>query len=423
MPGHKGKMLLGFEPFDITEIKGADSLYEANGIIKESEENASSLFGSATFYSAEGSSLCIRAMVYLLLQYALENGKEKLILAGRNAHKVFIYSLATVGMDVEWAESCESYLSCKISPDELDLKLCEMEKKPCAVYITSPDYLGNISDISALSAVCKKHGVLLCVDNAHGAYLKFLKNSLHPCDLGADMCCDSAHKTLPVITGGAYLHINGDKKDFFCERAKNALSLFGSTSPSYLILSSLDAANSYLENGYRQKLDSVCDKTEEIKGELEKASFTLCGDEALKICIYSKTFGYKGNELADILSKENIECEFFDPDYVVLMLSPENTNEELEKIREALLSVEKLPGISEKAPLNIRPKKAMNVREAVFSNNENISVKDALGRVLSSASVSCPPAVPVAVCGEIIDENTMRAFSYYGIDSIKVVKE
>lgn len=83
-----------------------------------------------------------------------------------------------------------------------------MKRKPAAVYITSPDYLGNLADIGGMSDVCRKYGVLLIVDNAHGAYLHFLPKPEHPLDLGAEMCCDSAHKTLPVLTGGAYLHIS-----------------------------------------------------------------------------------------------------------------------------------------------------------------------------------------------------------------------
>lgn len=194
MPGHKGESILGFEHLDITEIQGADSLFEASSIIRESEENASLLFGARTYYSTEGSSLCIRAMLYLTLLYAKKEGKAPLILAGRNAHKTFLSSVALLDLDVEWLYSDSSYLSCDINAETLDNKLSSMQIKPVAVYLTSPDYLGNMLDIKAISEVCNKHGVLLLVDNAHGAYLKFLDNSLHPIDLGATMCCDSAHR-------------------------------------------------------------------------------------------------------------------------------------------------------------------------------------------------------------------------------------
>lgn len=423
MPGHKGKKLLGFEELDITEISGADSLYEADGIIKESEDNASSLFGFPTYYSTEGSSLCIRAMVFLLLQYAKEYKKEKLILAGRNAHKTFLSALCLTDMDVEWIYSEKSYLSCEITPDILEEKLRTMPKKPVAVYVTSPDYLGRVCRIDALSEVCKRHGILLCVDNAHGAYLKFLESSMHPCDLGADMCCDSAHKTLPVLTGGAYLHTNGEYSEFFCQRAKDALSLFGSTSPSYLILQSLDAANKYIDDGYREKLNCTAQYLSSKMIAVKKHGLGNYSREPLKICLQPKAFGYTGIELAKFLLEKGIECEFSDPDNTVLMLTPENTREECDIIINALLSAERLHEMKELPPISSHLKRVMSIREAMFSKSETVKTSDAIGRVLASPNVSCPPAVPIAVCGEILDENSVDAFRYYGIEYCRVCLE
>ena len=253
MPGHKGVGTLGVESLDITEVSGADSLYEADGIIKESEDIASSLFGAHTFYSTEGSSQCIRAMLHLAKTQAWIEKKHPLVWATRNVHKTFLSAVALLDVDVEWlyGNSEESYLSCAISPRELEKLLKEAPHLPTALYLTSPDYLGNVADIASLAEVCHRYGVLLVVDCAHGAYLKFLEKSLYPTDLGADMCCSSAHKTLPVLTGGAYLHINKKADASLVDAAKDALALFGSTSPSYLILQSLDAANAYLANGCR----------------------------------------------------------------------------------------------------------------------------------------------------------------------------
>ena len=120
MPGHKGQNVLGCEPWDITEISGADELYHARGIIRESEENAAALFGSArTLYSAEGSSLCIRAMLYL----ALMQGRPPVLLAARNAHRVLTAAAALLDIDVRWLYSEEnSLLSCPVSPAALDVR-------------------------------------------------------------------------------------------------------------------------------------------------------------------------------------------------------------------------------------------------------------------------------------------------------------
>ena len=350
MPGHKGKSLLGYERNDITEISGADSLYAANGIIKESEENASALFDSgATFYSCEGSSLSVRAMCYLAKSYAISLGKkegELYALSLKNAHSSFISAAVLLDFKIKWLNGDESsYLSGKISASELEKALTCVDNLPFMVYITSPDYLGNTCDIISLSEVCKRYGVPLVVDNAHGAYLRFLENDLHPITNGATICCDSAHKTLPVLTGGGYLHVSKDAPSFFKENAKKALSLFGSSSPSYLILASLDNANLYLSDGYKKSLSSFVKKVGRLKDKLIKNGYSLIGNEPLKITIEAKKYGYLGTELYDILYKQNIACEFCDPDFLVMMLTPEHDEGELLYLERALLSISKKEAI------------------------------------------------------------------------------
>lgn len=423
MPGHKGNPLLGFESLDITEFDGADSLYEASSIIAESERNAGDLFGSHCFYSTEGSSQCIRAMLHLARLYALSQGKPLRIAAGRNAHKVFLSAAALLDWEVSWLISGEnaSYLSCPVTPGELDAFL--QKNQVAAVYVTSPDYLGNLLDIAALAEVAHRHGCLLLVDNAHGAYLKFLPRSCHPMDLGADLCCDSAHKTLPALTGAAYLHISQNAPGFFAENAKNALSLFGSTSPSYLILQSLDSVNAYLADGYEEKLKTFIAQVQDLKNTLSGHGYTLQGSEPLKITVDAKAYGYTGDELSEILLKDNIFCEFHDPDFLTMMLTPENSAQDLEKLTASLLSIPRRAPLNDLPPAFSVPETVKSVREAILSPSEKIPVEQCLGRILSSASVGCPPAIPIAVSGERLDEKSLAAFRYYGISSIWVVKD
>ena len=424
MPGHKGVSLLGVESMDLTEMEGADDLYHPEGIIKESEDNASLLFSSDTFYSCEGSSQCIRAMLYLASLYAGEKGEKLRVLAGRNVHKTFISAAALIDFEVKWLipQNAESYLACKIEASELEEVLGSMKILPHVLYLTDPDYLGNKVDIKSISEVCKKFGVLLMLDNAHGAYLKFLENSEHPIDLGADICCDSAHKTLPSLTGGAYIHINKFAPSVFKSEVKNALALFGSTSPSYIILQSLDKVNAYLSDGYKEKLSLFISKLEKLKSKLTEFGYSFVGDEKIKFTFKAKDYGYTGNELAEILLSKNIVTEFHDEDFLVMMFSPEISDEKLNLIEKALLSIGKREKINKIPPMIKANESAMSIREALFSPKEIIDASESEGRILASFSVSCPPAVPIAVMGEVINKNTIEAFKYYKTEKIEVIK-
>lgn len=425
MPGHKGTSLLGMEAMDITEVEGADVLYHAEGILQKSMENAASLFGTArTVYSTEGSTLAIRAMLYLALLHGKTQSRQPLILAARNAHKAFMTSAALLDFSVEWLypEAARSLLSCRITAEELERKLSGMAELPAAVYITSPDYLGRMADIRVLSAVCRRYGVLLLVDNAHGAYLRFLPEDCHPISLGADLCCDSAHKTLPVLTGGAYLHISKDAPALVRSEAEHAMNLFASTSPSYLILQSLDAANRYLADGYRQRLAAFAAETAALKQRLTDAGFSLASEEPLKLTVSAKVCGQTGEELADHLRQFGIECEFSDPDYLVLMLTPEIGTAGLQKLEAALAAVRFRRMICEPAPRLPVPEIVCSIREALFAPAEVLPAEQCLGRVFASAAVACPPAVPIVVCGERITEDTLRCFAYYGVSSCRVLK-
>ena len=420
MPGHKGSSFLGAEIMDITEIQGADSLYEASGIIKESEQNASGIFGCDTFYSAEGSSLSIKAMLCLAVTLGRKGEEKPVVYAGRNAHKAFLSAAALIDFEVEWIFGNENYLSCNINPEELDVRLTSAKVKPAAVYITTPDYLGNLQDIREISRVCKTHGVLLLVDNAHGAYLKLLEKSMHPIDLGADMCTDSAHKTLPVLTGGGYLHISKELDKCYKEQAKNAMLLFGSTSPSYLILQSLDMANKYMEE-CKDDFAAFVRKVERLKENLRNNGFEILGNEPLKVTISTKSYGYTGTEFSEILRDKNIECEFADPDFVVLMLTPQLENK-FSEIEKELKSIPKRQEVLKEMPQILKPEKVMGIREAMLLPKEKLPASECVGRILAESTLSCPPAVAPLVCGERVDENAVKCFEYYGIETLWVIK-
>ena len=421
MPGHKGAGILGFEGMDLTEIYGADELFAAEGIIKESEQNASSLFGCPTYYSTQGSTLCIQTMCTILCQDAKSKGKKPKILAGRNAHRSFIHAAALLDFEIEWLYGKSDYLSCKIHAEDLEKAI--IESHPTAVYLTNPDYLGNLLDIKALASVCKKYNVLLAIDNAHGAYLRFLKDSLHPIDLGADLCCDSAHKTLPVLTGGAYLHLSESLNQVWKNDVKHFMEYFSSTSPSYLIMASLDAANEVLDTTFRNSLSECVRSVASLKNTLVQHGYTILSGEPMKITISTKEFGYTGNEIANLLMECDIYPEFYDSDYIVLMPSPYNTKDDLKRLETCLCGIERKPILINKPPKLEQSKKAMNVRQALFSSSITLDVSKSLGQVCSSVTVSCPPAILPVIPGEVISESSIEVMKYYGIETVRVVKE
>ena len=421
MPGHKGKPVLGPEPYDITEVDGADALFEADGIIAESERNAGKHFGCETFYSTEGSSLCIRAMLYLASLRAAKGTRPR-VLAARNVHRTFLSAAALMDLDVAWIfpESGEEMLSSDCTPEKVEAALSGAEEPFSAVYLTSPDYLGHMLDISGISKVCRAYHVPLLVDNAHGAYLRFLSPSLHPIDLGADLVCDSAHKTLPALTGAAYLHVGTDDRYGFASGAKNAMALFGSTSPSYLILESLDLANRILD-GWGKSLEQTVRKTEDTKNALLSAGYMLYGEEPLKITIGTGPKGYTGTEVKRYLMEKGIVPEFCDRDHVVFMVSPV-VEDSLDVLTETLASLPGKDPLSKRKEPCLIPKAACSIREAMLSPGEWLSAGECVGRVLASPCVGCPPAVPVLMCGEVICEKTVERFLSYGTERLFVMK-
>ena len=451
LPGHKGRGE-GPERWDITEMTGADSLYEADGIILESEENAARLFGSGlTCYSAEGSSLSIRAMLLLALRRAQRPGERPWLLAGRNAHRTLLSAAALLDFDIRWISNAEcgmrsaesdhvigsnnsefripnsefgcGLLSSSMNVSALDEALSRAETLPFAVYLTSPDYLGGVVDIRAAAEICHAHGVILLVDNAHGAYLRFLPESRHPLDLGADMCADSAHKTLPALTGAGYLHVSKRLADITRADVKAAMSVFASTSPSYLILASLDRCNRLLEREFPGQLATFARRMDLMKEHLEEAGVVLTGDEPIKLTIRA-TRAADGHMIQRLLQERGIECEMADPDFVTLMLAPCQLDQ-MDTIERPLLDT---AGHWAGQPVRIPPalpspgERVMTIREAMLSPQETLPLSQCEGRVLASDTTGCPPAVPIAVCGERLTEETIELCRYYGLKTLRVAK-
>lgn len=365
------KLLAKIGLFDITEITGADNLYDPSGIIKESEENASKIFGAKTFYSTEGSSQANKAMLYLAKKH-WENSKGSAnsdaaqsfgasgpdgaknstneipcIIAVGSCHKSFYHAAELLNIRVVKIDNnvpTPGGMACLDTTDKLVseiLDAVESNFNPIGVFITYPDYFGNVTDLKEIKNALSKLNIPLLVDGAHSAYFKFLDYDKypeykHPTDCGADLCCTSAHKTLPALTGTAYLHVNESFSDVISE-VSHAMDLFGSTSPSYLLMASLDLFNG-LSESYKKEVRSFCKKIELLKKELTDMGFTIHPSDPLRIVVCSDE-RFKGSDFASSLREHKCEVECYDEDYIIMMLTPYNTDKDLDRIYESFLSL------------------------------------------------------------------------------------
>lgn len=405
MPGGKGIAT----PFDITEISGADELYDCSGIIRESERNAAKLFGAAdTCYSCGGSTLAIQAM---LTAACAVMGKRK-IAAGRYSHKSLISTAILSGIDVTWIYP-DSFLSAEISPSAAEAAI---DDDMAAVFVNSIDYLGGETDIAALAEVCRGRGVLLLADNAHGAYKVFTGD--HPIKLGADMTADSAHKTLPALTGTAYLHLADSA---FYAGAKAAMSLFGSSSPSYLMLDSLDLCNRYITENRKAALGTI-KRVSELKTALEGTGVKLRRSDAMRITVDANAAGYTGFDYAEIMRQKGAECEMSGERYVVLLFSAVQPESDFERVYDILRSIPQREPIKPLPVPVIRPEKVMSCRESYFSPKREVPVSASADMICADIVSPCPPCVPVVMPGELITEEAAAVMKRYGIDSIRTVR-
>ena len=190
-----------------------------------------------------------------------------------------------------------------------------------------------------------------------------------------------------------------------------------------MILQSLDLCNAYLADGYKERLFECVQRVCDAKEHLQHKGFYIVDGEPLKIVIDAKKSGYTGSELAVALKSQGIECEFSDPDFVVLMATPENEPSDFDRLKTAFDTIEPRERIKSELPVLQAADLVLNLRQAVLSPSEKVSLDDAIGRICAAPTVACPPAVPIVISGERITEAHIKAMKYYGYESINVVKE
>ena len=406
MPGHSGNSFLNdiiSAKNDITEMFGADNLYFSNGIIKSVEDKISRLYGCRSYVCAGGTTLSIQAVVWLL--------KHKKFVAFRGAHISFYNVCAVLGIDPILIGTTRT-----VSVSEIEEGLLKAGKGS-VLFITSPNYYGEVLDIVGIKNICKKNEAVLVVDGAHGAHLNFTNDMKHPIRLGADICCDSFHKTLPALTGAAVIHVNNEQ--FNKNVVKASLAIFGSTSPSYIILDSLGLCADWLaEFGFKsfKKLENI--KNDIIKNS--KLKFLKTDPAKLTLCCSNIKIG--AFEVVKILREHNIEPEFYNAEYICFILTPFLSEASFFALKEALKKLEQFLFCgTKKIYEKMEYVKVLSFKEALYCEKQLVVVEKAKGRVCGNPIFSEIPGVPLLAYGEKITEKVVEKLKERKTEKIDVI--
>ncbi|MBS4535906.1 aminotransferase class I/II-fold pyridoxal phosphate-dependent enzyme [Clostridium sp. D2Q-14] len=421
MPGHKGRRIYGLgcsiSEIDVTEVDGTDNLHNPKDIIKESQDKASRIYGvKKTFYSINGTT----GGIYAAITAATKPGDE--ILIQRNCHKS-VYNAMVLGrlkanyIYPEYDE--ENNILTTIGADKIDEILVNNEKIK-AVVITYPSYFGICSDIKAIAGIVHKHNRILIVDEAHGSHLIF--NDELPIsaeEAKGDIIIQSTHKTLPAYTQSSMLHITSNRVGM--DRMKRTMSMYQTTSPSYILMYSLDMALGYMESEGKYRFKEVLKYIDEFNkkiSKLEGISIFTGGDnyqfDKTKILIRATTIGLTGNELEDILRKDyNIQLEMADLYYGLAMASVLSERGDFDKLYIALKDIsEKYKNNKEKKEIKsikyIYPEQKIPIYEAFNKDNKIVSLDKAEGKVLGDYIIPYPPGIPILVPGERITKEIIE---------------
>lgn len=427
-PGHAGRAdALGgifgnLLSLDVTELPETDSLFEADGAIRAAEAKAARAFGTVhTLFSAGGATLCLQAM----LRLATQSGRRRVVMA-RGAHRSAIHAMALLDLEPVWVwpePFAGSSLPGVVSPRAVEQALANCGDAAC-VYVTSPDYYGTLSDLAGIASACHRYGTPLLVDGAHGTHLRYLDGGvLHPLAQGADLVCDSAHKTLPVLTGGAFLQVGNAA--FSRGAAKDAMALFGSSSPSYPILLSLDLARAWGKRHGAKAFSTLRARVDALYGHLAPRGLLPphVPHDPVRITLDVGRVGLPGSEAAAWLYERGISIEMHDDRHIVMLPSVLSDDADFERLAAALTALPVHDGfdsvVLEKPE---HPKAVMTPGEALRATCERLPVEQTAGRVAAEGCSPCPPGIPLVCPGERITASLAAALKNYGIHALNVIK-
>ena len=463
MPGHKRREIPdgipgGFpDPYgiDITEIDGFDNLHHAEGILKDAMETAAAIYGAdRSWYLVNGSTCGILSAVFA----TTENGGK--ILTARNCHKAVYHAICLNRLEAEYLypeEITEFGINGGIRAEDVR-KALEKDAMHCAgnsedvrgkitkiqaVLITSPTYEGVVSDIRAIADAAHEYGIPLIVDEAHGAHLEyadqchsFPKSAL---EYGADIVIQSLHKTLPCFTQTAILHVKGKLVDQ--DRVSRDLSMFQTSSPSYLFMAGAERCIRYMDGDgrnemvrYEERLEHFMKRMEGLQ-VLEVLDREICGkyrtvagwDPSKIVVSTMRAEDFHGEELAETLRRKyHLEMEMTAPEYVIAMTSLMDTEEGFERLGTALLEIDgalrcrmEPEQQKEKGELKEKercetpeglesklshPIRRMLICEAMDADTERTALQDTVGKVSAEFVYLYPPGIPIITPGEVFTD-------------------
>lgn len=413
MPGHKGVLpapLDACAPFDMTELPSTGCLFDGQGPILQTERAfADACGGGAALLSAGGSTLCVQAMLRLFCPAG------STVLMARNCHVSAVNAAVLLDLNAVWLipdEPSGVGTPGRISAGAVSRAL-DAHPDASAVFLTSPDYFGALCDVAAVAVLCRARGVSLLVDNAHGAHL-CLFSGLHPMAQGADACCDSLHKTLPALTGAALLHLR-DKN--LASDARRAMALFGSTSPSYLVMLSADLLAGRL-GALRDGFAALARRVSALRERaLQKGVWAAAGPcDPVRIALL---FPEEGREQAlALLESCRFEPEYVSDRHIVLLPAPGMDLSRVEALIDALPRCGQPPALPPFAP----PESAMRLREAALAPAESVALSRALGRIAAAPVCRCPPGMALLMPGERIGGAVWDIIKKTGAPMCSVVK-
>ena len=440
MPGHKRRFPdfdKNIYEMDVTEVSGMDEMHDPKEIIRASMDYLKEVYGTKeSFYLVNGSTGGILAAIFAAIK------KKEEILVARNCHKSVYHA-------IELCEATPRFLYPKwkgdydfygeISPKKVE-KIVSRNPKIKALVLTSPTYEGILSDIKSISEICRKYGVLCIVDEAHGAHLPFASKvgsfPLSAIDLGADIVIQSLHKTLPSLTQTALLHVpKGSRVDM--ERLRHYLTVFQTSSPSYVFMASVERCVDFMEREgkelwkqYENRLDEFYKSLQGEEGQGLKYFRLYQGEKAFdfdkgKLIISTKNTPFSGEELAERLREnDQIEIEMAAATYVIAMTSLMDDGEGFWRLKEALLSIEEFLsescvekknkngesvtrtgqiGKSSQENFKIpKAKRKCSMKKALKLPEEEVSLKECVGRVSKDYVFVYPPGIPVLTPGDEI---------------------